>query len=334
MSAVLENARMFETIAVALLPSVITVILGFVAAKRHDFVAADASVLIKMVMHYALPLALFVGTVHTTRVSLLHDVPLLVGLFVAMVALYVVVLIVGRLVFHASWGASALGALAASAPNFAYIGPPVLGNLYGQASSVPIAVGNTLLVLTVFPATVVLLTLDARSRADTGQQGDGQAPGAGSDVAGILSILGHAVAQPIVWMPLLAVALVMLGVQIPAPAANTLDLLGQSATGVALFSAGIVIAAYKVEISRAAIALAFLKNIGQPALVLAVLLALGYTNPLLGEAVVATALPAIVSVALLGVQYDVAQSLTASMLFLSLISSLATLGLFIALTGA
>ncbi len=324
---------MFETIAVALLPAVITVVLGFVAAKRHDFVAADASVLIKMVMHYALPLALFVGTVHTSRVSLLHDVPLLFGLFVAMIVLYLVVLGVARLVFHCSWGVSTLGALAASAPNFAYIGPPVLGNLYGQASSVPIAVGNTLLVLTVFPATVVLLTLDARFRADAAQ-GDEQTSGAGDDVKGVASILGHAFAQPIVWMPLLAVALVMLGVQIPAPAANTLDLLGQSATGVALFSAGIVIAAYKVEITRAALALAFLKNIGQPALLLAVLLALGHTNPLLGEAVVATALPAIVSVALLGVQYGVAQSLTASTLFLSLISSLATLGLFIALTGA
>jgi malonate transporter len=319
---------MFETIAVALLPAVITVVLGFIAAKRHDFVAADASVLIKMVMHYALPLALFVGTMHTTRVSLLRDVPLLVGLFVAMVALYVVVLFVGRLVFHASWGASALGALAASAPNFAYIGTPVLGSLYGPASSVPIAVGNMLLVMTIFPATVVLLTLDTRSTPDADEKG------VRADATDILSILWHAFVQPIVWMPLLAVVLVMLGVQIPAPAASTLDLLGQSATGVALFSAGIVIAAYKIEITRVSIALAFLKNIGQPALLLAVLLALGYTNPLLGEAVVATALPAIVSVALLGVQYGVAQSLTASTLFLSLITSLATLSLFIALTGA
>jgi predicted permease len=325
---------MIETIAVALLPAVITVILGFVAAKRHDFVAADASVLIKMVMHYALPLALFVSTVQTTRVSLLHDIPLLIGLLVAMVALYLVVLGVGRVVFRCSWGVSALGALAASAPNFAYIGTPVLGSLYGQASGIPIAVGNTLLVLTVFPATVILLTLDAQSQGAAGQPGDGRIPGARSDVAGILSILGHAFAQPIVWMPLLGVVFVMLDVRIPVAAANTLDLLGQSATGVALFSAGIVIAAYKVEITRAALALAFLKNIGQPALLLVVLLALGYTNPLLGEAVVTVALPAIVSVALLGVQYGVAQSLTASTLFLSLVSSLFTLALFIAMTGA
>ncbi|MEZ4564732.1 MAG: AEC family transporter [Thermomicrobiales bacterium] len=325
---------MFETLVVALLPAVITVVLGFVAAKRHDFVAADASVLIKMVMHYALPLALFVGAVQTTRVSLLDDIPLLIGLLVAMVALYLVVLGVGRFGFRCSWGTSALAALAASAPNFAYIGTPVLGSLYGLASGIPIAVGNTLLVLTIFPATVVLLTLDAQSQAVGSQPGDGQGQGSRSGAAGVLSVLGHAFAQPIVWMPLLGVGFVMLGIRVPEAAANTLDLLGQSATGVALFSAGIVIAAYKVEVSRGALALAFLKNIGQPALLMAVLLALGYTNPLLGEAVVTTALPAIVSVALLGVQYGVAQSLTASTLFLSLVTSLGTLALFIVLTGA
>jgi malonate transporter len=325
---------MLETITVALLPSVITVMLGFIAAKRHDFLASDASVLIKMVMHYALPLALFVAAVHTSRVSLLDDVPLLVGLLVAMVALYLAVLFVARRVFHVSWGVSALAALAASAPNYAYIGTPVLGSLYGPVSAVPIAVGNTLLVLTLFPATVILLTLDARSQAPAGQQGSGQAQVARPGTSEILSILGHAAGQPIVWVPLLGVAFVVIGVEIPSHAASTLNLLGQSATGVALFSAGIVIAAYQVKISRAAIALAFLKNIGQPALLMAVLLALGYTNPLLGEAVVTAALPAIVIVALLGVQYGVAQSLTASTLFLSLVSSLATLSLFIALTGA
>ncbi len=112
---VLEISRTFETLAVALLPAVITVVLGFAAVKRHDFGAADASVLIKMVMHYALPLALFVGTVQTTRAALLADASFLAELFVVIVCLYIAVFAVVHLVFHYSLGASALGALAASA---------------------------------------------------------------------------------------------------------------------------------------------------------------------------------------------------------------------------
>ena len=322
---------MFETIAIALLPAVITVVLGYIAARRHDFVPEDASVLIKMVMSYALPLSLFVGTVHTPRAALLADVSLLAALFVVIVCLYVVVFAVAHLVFHYSLGASALGALAASAPNFAFIGPPVLGNLYGPASNVPIAVGNTLVLLTVFPATVVFLTLESRTRA--ARQADARQANAVPEVS-IGSTLLHAFVKPIVWLPLAGMICVMAGVTIPAPAANAIELLGQSATGVALFSAGIVISAYKLEISRPVVILAALKNLGQPALLLGILLALGFTNPTLGEAVVAAALPTLVSVALLGVQYGVAQSQAASTLFLSLVTSLFTLALFIVVTGA
>ena len=327
---------MFETIAIALLPAVITVVLGYVAARRHDFVPADASVLIRMVMSYALPLSLFVGTVHTSRAALLADASLLAALFVAIVCLYLVVFVVARRVFHYPVGASALGALAASAPNFAFIGPPILGSLYGTASNVPIAVGNTLMLLTVFPATVILLSLEARDRAAAVAMAappDAASPIVPAD-ASVLETLLHALAKPIVWLPLIGIACVMLDVRFPASAVNALDLLGQSATGVALFSAGIVISAYKLEISRPVVILAALKNLGQPALLLGILLALGFTNPTLGEAVVAAALPTLVSVALLGVQYGVAQSQAASTLFLSLVTSLFTLALFIVVTGA
>lgn len=327
---------MFETIAIALLPAVITVVLGYIAARRHDFVQGDASVLIKMVMSYALPLSLFVGTVHTSRAALLADASLLAALFVAIVCLYLVVFVLARRLLHYSLGASALGALAASAPNFAFIGPPVLGSLYGTASTVPIAVGNTLILLTVFPLTVVLLSLEARDRAaasGTAAPPDAAPPVVPAD-ASVTDTLLHALAKPIVWLPLIGIACVLLGVTFPASVVNALDLLGQSATGVALFSAGIVISAYKLEISRPVIIIAALKNVGQPALLFALLLALGYTNPALGEAVVAVALPTLVSIALLGVQYGVAQSQAASTLFLSLVTSLLTLGVFIAITGA
>lgn len=45
---------------------VITIFLGYVAARHHEFNAAEAPTLTRMVMTYALPLAIFVGTVTTT----------------------------------------------------------------------------------------------------------------------------------------------------------------------------------------------------------------------------------------------------------------------------
>ncbi|MCD6033042.1 MAG: permease, partial [Thermomicrobiales bacterium] len=129
---------MLETIVGALLPIVITMLLGYLAAKHHDFGPQEASILIRMVMTYALPVALFVGTVSRTRGALLQDLPLLIVLTVAIVGLYVVVLLVCRGALRLSLGTSALAALAASAPNVGFVGPTVLGSLYGAASGLPV----------------------------------------------------------------------------------------------------------------------------------------------------------------------------------------------------
>jgi L-alanine-DL-glutamate epimerase-like enolase superfamily enzyme len=53
---------MVETILSALSPVVVTLLLGFVAAWRQDFGTKDATVLNRMVLLYAVPSALFVGT--------------------------------------------------------------------------------------------------------------------------------------------------------------------------------------------------------------------------------------------------------------------------------
>ena len=52
------------------------------------------------------------------------------------------------------------------------------------------------------------------------------------------------------------------------------------------------LAAYKIEIDLTVLSLALLKNILQPALVLVGLLSLGYGAPIVPEAVLTTAIPA------------------------------------------
>jgi malonate transporter and related proteins len=58
---------MIETIIGALLPVVVTLLLGFVAGWRHDFDGKQATTLNRMVMLYALPLALFAGMAGISR---------------------------------------------------------------------------------------------------------------------------------------------------------------------------------------------------------------------------------------------------------------------------
>jgi predicted permease len=197
-----------------------------------------------------------------------------------------------------------------------------------MASGIPITVGSIVNVLTVMPATVILLEWSARQQAVPA----GAAQGAAGPVSLLPTILS-AFKQSIVWLPALGVACVLLGMTVPKELADSLELLGQSATGVALFAAGIVIAAFHITIDRDVLAVVAAKNILQPALVLGALTLLGYGNPLLSEGVISIALPSLVAVALLGVQYQIAEAKAASVLLLSMASAPVTLAIFIALTG-
>ena len=76
---------MLNTILSALLPIVVTFLLGFVAAWHHDFGPTDAPILNRMVLRYAVPLVLFVGTVSTPRAQLSHDITLFIALCIAII---------------------------------------------------------------------------------------------------------------------------------------------------------------------------------------------------------------------------------------------------------
>jgi malonate transporter len=76
---------MLNAILGALLPMVVTFLLGFVAAWRHDFAPKDASILNRMVLLYVVPLALFAGTITASRAELSQDIPLVIALCVAIV---------------------------------------------------------------------------------------------------------------------------------------------------------------------------------------------------------------------------------------------------------
>ena len=315
---------MVETILSALAPIVFTLLLGFVAAWRHDFGPKEASVLNRMVLLYAVPLALFVGTVGTPRTDLVQDIAFVVAIFVVIVGFYVLVFVLFNFVFRFSLSESVLAALAASSPAVPFMGPAILGDLFGKTSAVTIAIASLVINLIVVPVTILGLALGRTPVAITGS--------ATTRHSAFTEKLLETVKQPIVWAPVLAFVLVLCNVRVPSIVDHGLSLLGQATSGVALFASGIMLAAYKIQIDRTALSLALLKNIVQPALVLVGLRSLGYGAPIVPEAVLTTAIPSMPIVIVLAVQYHVLEGRASSALFLSVIGSMFTIGVFIALT--
>jgi hypothetical protein len=328
---------MLDTILSALLPMVVTFLLGFVAAWRHDFGSKDASTLNRMVLRYAVPLALFAGTVMTSRKALSQDLPLVITLCVGIIGFYCAVFLFSRLVLRMQVSSSALAALTASAPAVPFVGPAVLGDLFGGLSAIPIAIASLVINLTVVPITILFLALDSTGRDSQNkssvlQAGSGSAPAPKPYVSVLTGKLVETVKQPIIWAPVLAFVIVLSGLRIPQLIVHSLVLLGHASGGVALFACGIVLASGKIKVNRYVLFFVFLKNIIQPVLALGGLRWMGYGNPVVSEAVLTTAIPAMPIVLMLALQYRVAQEEAASCVFISVMGSMVTTGCFIALT--
>jgi len=224
-----------ETILSALSPVVVTLLLGFVAAWRHDFGTKDASILNRMVLLYAVPIALFVGTVGTPRGDLVQDVPFAITVGVAIVGVYALAFLLFRFLFRFSQSECVLAALAASAPAAPFMGTAILGDLFGKASAVSIAIAALVINLLVVPVTILGLGLGTTSLASTSHPS-----GHGAFAEKLL----ETAIQPIVWAPLLAFVVVLCDVSIPQLLRHALSLLGQASGGVALFASGVLPAPY------------------------------------------------------------------------------------------
>jgi hypothetical protein len=204
------------------------------------------------------------------------------------------------------------------------MGPAILGDLFGKASAVTIAIAALIINLIVVPITILGLAL--------GRTSIGTTTPPTTRHSALAEKLLETVKEPIVWAPVLAFVLVLCNVRIPSIADHGFSLLGQASGGVALFASGIMLAAYKIEFDLTVLSLALLKSILQPALVLVGLLSLGYGAPIVPEAVLTTAIPTMPIVIVLAVQYHVSETRASSALFLSVIGSIFTIGVFIALT--
>ena len=359
----------------ALLPLIVTLALGFFAGWRHDFTPAQASVLNRMVLLYALPLMLFAGTVTIKRSTLTSDLGLAAAITAGLLGTYLVTFLIVRFALHRPAGVSALTALAVGAPAIPFAGVVVLGYLYGPSlSAVPVAVGALVLNVIEVPVTLVLLSAAAGSAAASStaprvaapvtQQpgrrpalllrpafaagGAGQtatamqaqaapAPAAGPPpaapaAAGLGQHVRSALTAPVVWAPVLALVLVLAGVQLPEVLVNAMKLLGSATTGVALFATGIVLFAQRITVSRFVVGTVAARNVVAPALLWVILAAIGMAHTDLRLAVLANALPAPAAAVIFAVQYRQGQREMASVVLFSSVGSLLTLAVFIALT--
>ena len=247
------------------------VLLGWLAARWHALPASAIPGLNAYVLFFALPCMLFrFGS--SLPLARLAD-PTLLGIYLVS-ALTLIALTVALTLRRAgrSDGVdlrdAAFGALVAAFPNAGFMGVPLLAALLGDGAAGPVI--GAILVDLIVTSTLCLALAQAHSHAE-------QSAGASerSMLVAALRALRGALTNPLPWAIVIGAAFALTRRELPAPLAQIVRMLGDSATPVALFTIGAVLwragrhAHTRTPLGRY-LPLALIKLIVHPALVFAI----------------------------------------------------------------
>jgi len=306
---------MIETILASLVPVFFVMILGFVAGLTKDIDNRNIGSLNALVMDFALPAALFTAMAQTPREAMIGQANLALVLLLAMLIVFAAAFVIETRVFGTDRRESALSALTASAPNVGSAGLPVIAAVFSRSASVSVAVAVAIAAIVMTPLSLMLLEA------------------AGPGERSVSKIVRGALVKPIVIAPVLGLLLSLGGISLPSLLDSGLTLVGQGASGAALFLTGLVLSAQPFRFNMNVGVGAVLKNIVQPALAgaLALLLLQG------AEARVAVVLMAVPSGAfgvLFAIRYGVQSAQIGTTLIVSTVASALTLAAAIVLSTA
>jgi predicted permease len=308
-----------------LLPVLFVIALGFFAGRAKQFDKDQVQGLNALVITFALPASLFVGIVTTPRSSLLAAGPFVIVLLIAFIGLFVAVALFSVFVLRRGAGAAAVQATCIAFGNVTFIGLPILTPLFGSSSTFAVAIAALILQVTLVPLMVTMLEYE-------------QQLSAGGETHGVVTLVAKSLLgslrQPVVLVPLLGISLLLIGLSVPKQLVNMLNLIGSATSGVAVFVAGLIIAAYHVKVTVEIAANTLVKMIVQPILMVLLVTAFGIGKPLGSEAILICALPTAVIPVMLALRYRVYEAEAASTLLLTTFTMIVVVPIVIALARA
>ncbi len=311
---------MEHIILYAIVPIIVVMLAGYISGKKGIFNGDDSKKFNKVVLDYALPAALFVSIVQSTREMLARDLKLSIISLVGIMFCFMLVYYVFKM-FKKNTGAdAAISALISGSPTIGFLGFAVLEPIFGTTPSVALVVAIVSIVVNAvgIPVGLSLMHASLEKQQLAAATTSGTAAVVKKRPSAWIPVL-NALKQPVAWAPILAVIWVVAGIPWPKWASPSFDLIKGANASLAVFSAGITLSSIKVSINWQAVLGSILKMVVMPA----VLLALGlifHMDPLnLKMLVVAGALPPAFSGIIIADEYDTYVATGTSSLTLSVI---------------
>lgn len=269
---------MWNIIVTDLIPIFVIMILGYVAGKNNAFTGENARSFNKLVLNYALPAALFLSIVKADRHMLFADLKLTIVSLCVIVAVFLWSFFGCWKFFKHTKSEAAVCALIAGSPTIGFLGFAVLDPIFGATTTTGLVVAIVAIVVNAITIPIGLCLLNPASN-----------PGAAG--AKPSNAFVNAIKQPVVWAPIIAVILVLIGIKFPSYLDPSFTLIAKANSGVAVFAAGLTLSAQKFVFGKEIWYNTFVKLLLMPAALLIIGLLVGLDGEKLQMLVLAGALP-------------------------------------------
>ncbi len=299
------------------------VLCGYIAARRGLLLQAAIPGLNAFVLYFALPCMLYRFGANTPVAQLLNGPIFLVYLLCAltMVSFAVAVTLSKRI----NWNNAALGALVAAFPNTGFMGVPLLVALLGAQAAGPTIATIMVDMLVTTSLCIALSRLDNSGRA-------GARTAAKNALKGVAS-------NPMPWSIMAGVTVSYFALQLPKPFTQTIGLLADAASPVALFTIGAVLARSQMTAAQPTpwadyVPVALIKLLLHPLLVLlvgssAIALGVPLDRQSLTVIVLVAALPSASNVSLLAEKFGADNGRIARIILVSTVLAFFTFSLIV-----
>jgi len=305
-----------DLILKSLVPIAFVITFGWIAGWRKVIDSKYSTHFATYVISISFPCLLLIKTA-TSNIDDLINYRFIGGFALGLMGMYLLMFIVNRYIYHRSISHSCQSSFMCSFPNMAFMGIPIFMVLFGEQSLISIVIGNIVTSLIMIPLTVSILELSQDSKIKTS----------------ILAMILKVFTKPLVLAPILGFIISALDFKLPSLAIDSLKMIGNTTSGVSLFTLGLIMSADKIHLDRFVISNVFCKNCIHPLIMCGIVLILGINGDWAREAILLCAMPSAITATMFAVKYDVLKAESSSSAIVGTTISLLSVALIMHLLG-
>lgn len=297
-----------EVLLNSLFSVALVVFLGYIAGKSNLIRKENDHSLNIFILNFSLPILLFIASATSKPEELLNW--RMGGAFVvSLMGIYFLVLLINRLAFKRSLARSAETAFVCGYPNTAFLGIPLMMAIVGMPSMLPIVVSNIIVGVIMIPLTLILIEIGLVSKERVNFKHIG------------IRILKN----PLIFMPIIGILVSFFHLPIPKAIESAAHLIGGTTSGVSLFTLGLIMSRFKIQLSAISVLNIFFKNLLHPIIMIGVVHLFGITGLLAKELIILCAMPTAVTATIFSITFELDKVENVSSTIFGTIFSLVTL---------